>query len=140
MVEGGVKTRDLRQIRVKICDGRDGGKIMGLMKRRQRNELTQLVNHRGIDTYRRSIDRSTMDDAMPGRDQAIVGNWRFHPIQKRGERVLMSGRFSQILIDQRCSRAVLCDEMHAMSDAVEFAVADIVLWAPVVHAPQTPRI
>ena len=48
MMEGGIKAGDLRQCRVKFCDGVDGGKIMGLMQGRQRNEAAQLVNDRRI--------------------------------------------------------------------------------------------
>src|SRR5450631_2094139 len=33
-----VEASDLRQSRVKLCEGVDGGKVMGLMERGQRNE------------------------------------------------------------------------------------------------------
>ena len=39
MVKGCVEAGDLRQFRVKLRDGGDGGKIMGLVKRRQGNEV-----------------------------------------------------------------------------------------------------
>ena len=84
-------------VRVKLREGSDGGKIMGLMERRQRNEAAQLVDDRRIDTDGRGIERSAMHHAMPGRDEAMVVELAFDPAQKRGERVLMGGPFCQIL-------------------------------------------
>src|SRR6266498_1449189 len=96
---------------------------MGLMKRRQWNEASQLVNHGRIHADRSPIARSAMHHAVSGTDQAVVRELAFHPIQERGEGILMSGGFCQILIGQKHSRLVLCDKMHAMPDAVEFALA-----------------
>ena len=48
---------------------RDGGEVMRLMQRRQRNERRQLGDDRGIDANRRGIARSAMHHAMAGRDQ-----------------------------------------------------------------------
>jgi hypothetical protein len=45
MVESGVEARDLRQGGVKLRDGSDGGKVMGLMERCQRNEAAKLNDH-----------------------------------------------------------------------------------------------
>ena len=56
MVEGGVEARDLRQCGVKLREGSDGGKVMGLMERCQRNEAAQLNDHRRVDTNRRGIE------------------------------------------------------------------------------------
>ena len=70
-----------------------------------------------------------MHHAMPGRDQAVIWKLALHPTQKRGERILMGGAFRQILVGQGCSRISLCDEMHAMSNAIELAVADKSLWS-----------
>lgn len=56
MVEGGVEARDLRQCGVKLREGSDGGKVMGLMERCQRNEAAQLNDHRRVDTNRRRIE------------------------------------------------------------------------------------
>jgi len=38
MMERGVEARDLRERGMKLREGRDGGKVMGLMERCQRNE------------------------------------------------------------------------------------------------------
>ena len=101
MMESRVEAGDLRQSGVKLCEGVDGGKVMGLMERGQRNEAAQLGGHRRIDQDRRSIKRSAMHHPMSGRDQLMVKIVGFQPAQQRGQRVFMRGAFCQILIDQR---------------------------------------
>ena len=51
-VKGGVEAGDLRQRRMKFRKRRDGGEVMRLMQRRQRNEAGQLRDHLGIDAHR----------------------------------------------------------------------------------------
>ena len=56
MMERGVEARDLRQCGVKLREGSDGGEVMGLMERGQRNEAAQLGGHRRVDKNRRGIE------------------------------------------------------------------------------------
>src|ERR1035437_2903734 len=89
MVEGGVEARDLRQCGVKLREGNDGGKVMGLMEWCQRNEAAQISGHRRVNTNRRGIDRSAMHHPMSGRDQSMLLKVAFQPAQNRSERILM---------------------------------------------------
>lgn len=65
-----------------------------------------------------------MHHAMPGSDEAVDRKLAFHPTKERGERFLMARNFRHVLVGQRRSIAVLCNEMPAMSNVFEFAVAD----------------
>ena len=56
MVESGVEARNLQQCGVKLREGNDGGKVMGLMEWCQRNEAAQISGHRRVDTNRRGIE------------------------------------------------------------------------------------
>ena len=64
MMEGRVETGDLRQCRKQLGDGGDGGEVMGLVERRERNEPAQLCDHRCIDEHGGGVVRSAMDDAV----------------------------------------------------------------------------
>ncbi len=70
-----------------------------------------------------------MHHAVSGSDHAVDRKPALHPTEQRGECILMARGLRQILIGQRRSRTVLCNEMYAMSDALEFAVADHPLGA-----------
>jgi hypothetical protein len=124
MVEGGIEADDLGQFRVQLRDSGDGRQIVGLMQRHQRNETAQLVDDGRIDTDRAGKKRSTMYHPMSGSDRGMVWELALDPAQERGDCVLMGGALCHIPIGQRLFRVFLGDEMHAMADAIEVAVAE----------------
>ena len=52
MVKRRIETGDLRQGRVQLRDRRDGGEMMRLMQRSERNEASQFGNDLSVDPYR----------------------------------------------------------------------------------------
>ena len=57
---------------MKLCKCRDGGEVMRLMQRRQRNEAGQLGDHLRIDANRRRVAHPAMHHAVAGCDQFLV--------------------------------------------------------------------
>ena len=127
VVEGSVKTRDLRQGRMQLRYRRNGCEVMRPMERSERNKPGQLSDDLSVDAHRFLVPHTTMNDAMPGRDQPALRKTLFEPAQQRGKRILVSCAFSQMLIAERRSGAILGGEMYAVADPRALAVAEKVL-------------
>ena len=120
VMERGVEAGKLRQSGVELGERRNGSQVVRFVERRQRNEAAHLVDHRRIDANRRGVECAAMHHAMSGRDKAMVLEMGFQPAQQRGQRVLVSGAFSQIPVGQRGrvrSFAVKCTRWPMPSQA-----------------------
>lgn len=72
LVEGGVEHRDVRHLVEHRPRGTDTGEVRGVVQRREHRELVDLTFHVGVDEGRSVEARTTVDDAMPDRDGAVV--------------------------------------------------------------------
>ena len=136
-MEGGVKTRDLRQRGMKFCERRDGVEVMRLMQRRQRNETGQLRDHFRVDANRTRVAHPTVHDAVSGRDQFAVGKARIEPAQKRRHDILMRRGLCQLLVGQPVSGAILRGEMNPVAQSLVGALAnEIASGRPLVRGKQ----
>ena len=64
-VKGGVEAGHLRQIRVSLSKGADGGQVVGLMKRRQGHELFQVFQDVIVDDGGFCVLEAAVNDAVP---------------------------------------------------------------------------
>ena len=119
MMEHDVETRDLRQGRIKLREGRDGGEVMGLMERRQRNEPAQLGDHeRRYERARYRVIRHAPPDV---RLRSAVGpESPFQPAQKSCERILIGGPFDKVVLDKRHAGRATCGLAPAVRRACFF--------------------
>jgi hypothetical protein len=124
MVKSRVEAGNLRQCRMKLCERIDGGKIMGLMQRRQRNKVTQLREHRRIDEHRRHIERPAMHHPMSSHRKPVILKMAFQPTQQRGQSLFVRGAIWQMLVAQRASSAVVGGKVNAMPDTLVLTFAN----------------
>ena len=71
LMEGGVEAGDLRDMRRGLGDRFDGGQIVRLMQRGERNQRASVGHHAGIDPDRRGEFGPAMDHPMPDRGHLL---------------------------------------------------------------------
>ena len=79
LVERSIEAGDLRQRRMELRECGNGGEVMGLVQRRERNEASEFGNDLGVDQHRALIEQPAMDDAMARRDQLMLREAPFQP-------------------------------------------------------------
>ena len=84
-MKGGIEAGDLRERRRVFRHRSDRCQILRLVQRRQRNERLQLVERSRIDRNRARETRASVDDAMPDRHDAMLGE---HPGPAPAQQVL----------------------------------------------------
>jgi hypothetical protein len=72
MVEAGVETGDLHQMRGLACDLADRGEVVGLVERGERGKGIKFGNERLVDQARCPIAPAAMDHAVTDRDDGVI--------------------------------------------------------------------
>ena len=93
MVEGGVETRDLRQLRPQFREGADRLQATRLVQRSQRRQAIDLGLHVAVDADRTVEGAAAVHDPMPDRAQFVAAKMGVNPAQHSPEHVLMGGTF-----------------------------------------------
>src|SRR4029450_1819118 len=84
-MERGVEAGDLGQSRKLLGDRPDGREVVRLVQRRQRLELTQLLQHAIAYAYGARIKQASVHDAMAGGDDANVALVRLQPLDQEAD-------------------------------------------------------
>ena len=80
-MEGGVEAGDLRYRRERLHRRLDSGDVMRLVQGRERDELAELGQHRGVDHRRLGQVQPAMDDPMPDCDDPARKADAFQPCE-----------------------------------------------------------
>ncbi len=88
MVESGIETGDLRQVRANCPERTDGSEVVRLMKRSQGHEPIKLSKNTFIDEYRCAECGPAVDDAVSRGDQPAFAAMTLYPREYFGEKRL----------------------------------------------------
>jgi hypothetical protein len=94
-MKGRVEAGHLRQSRVYLGERFNGGKRMGLVKRRQGDQPLQIGKYGRVQQHGRSIEVPAMGNPMPGGNQALIGEVAVKPTQQQTECIFMGCSFPQ---------------------------------------------
>jgi hypothetical protein len=106
-------------------DGLDGGDVVRLMKRHQRDELLQSRQDDVIDPRRLDEIRPAVGNAMAdGHGPQLPAKFRPHPLRQMREGLGMAElrrRFSQGVVRQRPAVAILGFEVRRRAEALDLS-------------------
>jgi hypothetical protein len=124
-VEGGIETGYLRKFGPDGPNCSDRRQIMGLVKRRKRDECLKAVESGGIYKHGPGEMLSPMNDAMADADETIWPDLRVDPVEKGGQEdaVIMLPRLVPIPFGQDMTFYVMHHHMGGCSDAFDQAVS-----------------
>ena len=125
-VERGVEARDLGQLGPPLEQERDRGEVVGLVQRRERDELLQQGDHVAVDPHRLGVIR-------PAVDHAVSDGLEVHPLRlpanevrdvRHGALVAELTPSPQDFSDSTSPRARARDEARRRVDALDLASDD----------------
>ncbi len=121
-VKAGVEASDLRHVRQTLEDRFDGGEVVRLMERSQRDQLVELLQDLPGHDHRSGVARPSVDDAMADPENPRAAVLRSKPGGERVECVLpIAHRRIQLLIGQSLARGILDGESRRRSDALDLS-------------------